>query len=604
MDTESVKNKIRNLIANMEFLHPADARKMREEVRDLEILLILSWLWMCPFASVKDLEGFVDLFKLAKINNLLEEAVAAGLMACVRQGKTFSTQRRFFLDLKGLYRVRDYYRIPLEWQVTEEGVKRLAQRLRMVEAFYRVLPGLWRSAALEKTMSFYLDPDPESPPMNLDERMRLVRFQWVRQGPTHAVAWYQTWEGREVWFPVHWYGIHHNDKTTGDDLEDFVEGPKTSRDFWRPAPASPPGLIIVAIDALAAYRAKRLFLPTKHAAIVTPEGRILLSMKPSCPSGSVHATSDSPGRLGKPLRIAAWLETPQMAAMDGVTSRKALEWVESWPGSRTVDVANGIGQPRSKTTEILNALKVPLEDLSKPNSKPHRLVQEMERGQLHLGTAGMLEASRRDRASYKKPRRTLGSYLDTEGHWRRSQSKHNAHVVKLAIRFGMGKERMVVAPGWRLTINYHDQTQIAPDLWLEVPWMYGLVLWHCVEYEQSAKNEGTIHNKLNTYRTALKTLGEPWPILMICKTEEAAKMFELLGDDLLMLVAAYDDVMDQENHAFAGETPVWRYRGTRVHINHLVGQMVADGIRPDLFELADSWAERDTDHLRRQQVNA
>ena len=305
MDTERIKEQIEALTTLKEDLLSQEARELRGKIRDLEILLILSWLWMCPLASAKDLEGLVDLFTLPKINSLLDEAVDAGLVVCVRQGRTYSIQRRFFLDLRGVYRVRDHYHIPLAWQVTEEGVKRLVHRLRKVEAFYRVLPGLWRSGALEAPQSFHVSQDPDSPPIILDDQMRLIRFQWVRQGPTHAVAWYRTIGGHVVWVPVHWYGFHHTDKTArdetiDDDLAIFSQNLGASGDFWSGRPACPPGLIIVAIDIFAAFKAKMLYPPARDAAIVTPEGWLSGYMKPRCPMGSVNGTGDRPGRLGRP----------------------------------------------------------------------------------------------------------------------------------------------------------------------------------------------------------------------------------------------------------------------------------------------------------------
>ena len=584
MDTERIKDLLEELDVEMEGLTPPESRVMRERIRDLEVLLILSWLWRCPLAGAKDLEGFVDLFSLSKIHSLLEKAVAAGFVLYVHYGKTYDVQRRFFLDLKGINRIRDHYRIPLEWQVTEEGLKRLVRRLRSAEAFYRILPKMWQYSVLKAPESFHKNPDPEDPPITLDDRMRLVGFQWVQRGSTHIVVWYQTTEGHEIWFPVHWYGFHHRDKTTRDEpirdgLQGFSEGLETSSDYWTEAPASPPGLIIVAIDFLAALRAKLLYPPARDAVIITPETWVYQYMTPKCPMGSVKVLSDPPRTVGRPARVVESLETPEMSAMKGVTNRKLLEWVESWPGSREIDVAEGVGQPRSKTKEILEVLKVPLTNPSKPNAPPQYLVQVMEGRRLHLGTAGIKASSQRDRCSYQTAYGPLGSYLDATGHWRRNQMDHNRRVAKLAIRFQKG-EGMFVAAGWRLVINYTAGPQLAPDMWVEVPWEDRRVVLHCVEYEQSAQSDSGVDKKLNNYRQAMTEMNEPWPMLMICKTKEAAERFGRRGDDLLMLVAAYDEVMDRKNHAFHGEESVWRYRGSRVDIDHLVGPYLDGRFRP------------------------
>ena len=86
-------------------------------------------------------------------------------------------------------------------------------------------------------------------------------------------------------------------------------------------------------------------------------------------------------------------------------------------------------------------------------------------------------------------------------------------------------------------------------------------------------------------------MGEPWPILMICKTRKAADEFEVRGDDLLMIVAVYDELVDAKRHGLFGEGSVWRYRGERVDMGHLVRQLLYDLIRLDLFEFTDSRLE-------------
>ena len=586
MNTERVEELISELVEDIPRLGTQEARQCRAEIRDLEMILILSWLWQWPLSSAKDLEG-LGLFGLSKIHNLLKAAADTGLVMGVRQGRTFEVQNRYFLDLKGIYQVRNYYRIGLEWQVTEEGVKRLIQRLRMVEAIYRVLPGVWRSGAVAFPRSFFLDTDPDADPLTLDDTMRLTRFHWVRQGEAHAIAQFQTVDGSDVCIPVHWYGIHHKTDTI-PDLAAFYDMLDTAPDFRYPGLASPPGVVIVAVDPLAALQAQRGYAPGLPAAIVSPEGRLFQKMMPVPPRGFVRGTGDAAGRLGTPAKVVEWLDKPEIAAINGVTKRAAAEWVENWPSCLTTDVAEGIGQPRSKTTAILDALMVPLEDHSQPASYPRRLVQKMERSRLYLGTAGILPASRRDRTSYQTALSPLAGYLNPRGRWRRSQADHSRRVARLAIRFQKEKAPLFVAPGWRLVINYENKTQLAPDLWLQVPSGDGGLVWHCVEYEQTAVKGDDINGKLNPYRIAMNELREPWPLLVICKTRDAADEFGVQGDDLPMLLAVYDEVIDEKERGLNGERSVWRYRGGRVDISHLVGLMVGLDGRPNPSEWADS----------------
>lgn len=81
-------------------------------------------------------------------------------------------------------------------------------------------------------------------------------FTWLRQGPLHAlVGMQQGTERNRFWVPLIWYGPHAPKNLLPDRLHHLFDDLETEPDPEFGAPARPPGVVIVAADALAAARA-------------------------------------------------------------------------------------------------------------------------------------------------------------------------------------------------------------------------------------------------------------------------------------------------------------------------------------------------------------
>ena len=435
-------------------------------------------------------------------------------------------------------------KVELEWQVTERGLKRITQYLLMIEVVYGLAPNLWKSNAVRDPFLSSTGLAGEVDGRPLYEGRELVRFHWIRRGRVHAVGEYIDSDGSRIWVPFIWFGRHHK-RETRSTLEVLFQDLETSPDFLSGEPASPAGVVIVVADRLSGFRVKRDFALGIPTAVVSAEGELIEKMEPGFPSGYFGVPTDGAINLGIPETVSEWAETdPVLGGLRGATSVRTFQSIEDWPGIQIGDLAKGIGQPR-------RAARVLVERLTRAG-----IVEPVDKG-LYLSDAGRALAARRDRVSPQTVHRSLGAYTKVDGQRSRHMQRHNSGVARLAINFR--KHGMVAGPGWRLVINYPGETQIAPDMWVLVPVEHGRGLWHTLEYELSAQAESSIERKLRPYRTA-QLLGEPWPLLMVCGTREAAEKFGKMGNDLPMLVSTAEAGL---KGAFYGAESVWKVGAKR-----------------------------------------
>ena len=535
-------------------------------LRDQTMLLLLWWLWQIPLASAKNLSD-IGFFPVGKIHRLVQEIVDYGYIGRLELGVGHRKTSRYFLHRKGIGCLNQG--LPLifrySWQMTEAALERFICRLRMMEAIYDVATWILQSNAVQTPAFFDTTPDgAESRPM-LNAGMRLVRFTWLRSGPVHAIAEYRDRDGETCNLPFIWYGLHHGPDPLPAAISELFAGLKTAPDaLWYGVPASPGGLAIVAIDRLAAFRARTQLAPHLPTAIVDASGNLINRLIPMRPYGALIETTVLPGLLGVPENLGQVVQNDAtLSAVCGVPKNAAFEWIENWPGSRTSEVAEGIGQPRSAVRAIVEELIAA------------GLVRRYQ-GAFYLDREGLKAAARRDRVSYMTVNRRLRGYLKDSrcSHMK----KHDLAVVRLALKFK--KAGWFVAPGWRHVINLPDKTQVAPDLWLLLPIGDGRGIWTCVEYERSATDASKIDGKIGPYRTLLLE-GQAVPMLMVTEEMAPALIFARRGNDIPMLVATYDDVI---SGPWYGPGSVWRYRGATVDIDHLK-TVVA---RPDLVERIDT----------------
>ena len=168
---------------------------------------------------------------------------------------------------------------------------------------------------------------------------------------------------------------------------------------------------------------------------------------------------------------------------------------------------------------------------------------------LYLTAAGEVVFAGMDRDNVERIRQRFGEYSTARG--RISKASHDKNTHRLQGRFlkrGGNRRRTTPDQRWfatsghRLSINFPDETQLAPDLWLIIPIGDGTGLLVAVEYEQTAKNPKRVEVKLQPHFVA-RGLNAPFPLLVAC-TETALQTFQAQGVGLFMLVASLQDALE------------------------------------------------------------
>ena len=168
---------------------------------------------------------------------------------------------------------------------------------------------------------------------------------------------------------------------------------------------------------------------------------------------------------------------------------------------------------------------------------------------LYLTPAGEVVFAGMDRDNVERIRKRFNEYSTARGRIRKASHDKNAHRLqgKFLKRGGNRRrttpdQRWFATSGLRMVINFPDETQLAPDLWLIIPIGDGTGLLVAVEYEQTAKNSKRVEVKLHPHFVA-RDLNAPFPMLMACK-EKAVPIFQAQGVGLFMLVASLQDALE------------------------------------------------------------
>ena len=178
---------------------------------------------------------------------------------------------------------------------------------------------------------------------------------------------------------------------------------------------------------------------------------------------------------------------------------------------------------------------------------------------LYLTQDGETVFAGMDRDNVGRIRQRFGEYSTARGRIRKASHDKNAHRLQgQFLKRGGNRRRTAPDQRWfatsglRMVINFPDETQLAPDLWLIIPIGDGTGLLVPVEYEQTAQNSRRVEMKLHPHFVA-RHLNAPFPLLMAC-TETALQTFQAQGVGLLMLVASFQDAL-ADGWLLASETP-------------------------------------------------
>ena len=248
-------------------------------------LTLLKMLWQMQYASASDLKGwpFVSASRVEPNLNLL---LTKGLIVCEILGWMRDAQRRYVLLDEGTDLVTELTGWRPTWFQSDAGKMNIRSRGPMVECFYHVAPRIWSPDLVRERPNsrpgvdedfrghlYYYDPEAywEMEP-DVHAEPQPDSFTWLRQGPLHAlVGMHPGSEPHRFWVPLVWYGTHGPKDGLPSTLDRVFDHLETEPDPNLDAPARPPGVVIVAADALAAALASREMPRTMRHMIITYE---------------------------------------------------------------------------------------------------------------------------------------------------------------------------------------------------------------------------------------------------------------------------------------------------------------------------------------------
>ena len=513
-----------------------------------EQMAILDLLREQPFSSVADLVKRHEFQgkSRAGIHRHLQGLFTRDYVDRIEMGWTQKAKHRYFLISKGNTAVERISGKPTEWAETELALRRLSTQGQLLEMSYDIAPGLFSSGAVCTSWRCSFP---------------LVRWRWVSRGPVSAVAQYGvTHSGNaltaRLLVPFVWYGRRPKPNPLPKNGAQWLDASMAGLDDQTGSHILFGGVVILAPDRLAGMRARRDLDPSTPRAIVTADqrygGPVIEAMMPESRKIRIGYVDKPPVRLGQPERIKSYLKDhPVHAIVQGKTSHLILTAVEEWPAGNVDQMARLCGHPPSTVRKVVRRFE------------QVGLVEGDEDGKLYPTAVIRAFAEDRDRLSHRKSRGRAGAERSPTGKRRAHMSEHEAGVVEIAARF---KEAGIfAAAGWRMIVAFPYRTQIVPDLWALIPLNDTSAVWHAVEYEKTATEEGRIGDKLRPYRVAVG-MGEGYPLLMVCETEKAAESFAALGRDLPMCVGVYHRVLKRP---FYGPASAWSSHEAAVDVDHL-----------------------------------
>ena len=153
-----------------------------------------------------------------------------------------------------------------------------------------------------------------------------------------------------------------------------------------------------------------------------------------------------------------------------------------------------------------------------------------------------------------------------------------------------GRYGRLAAPGFRWVVTLSDpnlgDTQLKPDLWVQLPCPNGRNVWLPVEYELTARTDRAILRKLRPWIVAAE-FGRYWPVVFVVPDEQTCEKIKSIGYNLGIPVAAAT-VKDFELGLKMGlsiDLRFWRAGEGRVSVADWTQMVVQHWRRPDLVDL-------------------
>ena len=159
-----------------------------------------------------------------------------------------------------------------------------------------------------------------------------------------------------------------------------------------------------------------------------------------------------------------------------------------------------------------------------------------------------------------KPRSTIGT----------ARAKRRKAISEIRARFR--EEGFDVFDGRRMGMGRPTgKQQWHPDLWVPIPGGARRSVWHAVVVDPSTQADGVIREFLRSYWYSARRDRDDRALLVVCRDDAAAQLFDEIGDDLNMMVATYRDCLRGQ---FSGSESVWKSLAGIKDIDFLAKQMM------------------------------
>ena len=541
--------------------HPVGGRSEDPTLADFPLEeRILVTLARQPLASASNIARRLELSD-SEIHKECRNLEKNKLIAGRQLGVTRRVQRRYVLARLGVMHVtKDFeYKgllraaLPLTWQMTEEGAKRLLLWFPMIESLYEILPAFWTCGLAAPFQWQSLYPDPCCSSYVWLGVPTLTEVLWLPRGRLHVVTkWrFERHNGRTINYsiPILWTGLLPQEDYQSRSLRlgsEYIRSPRSPEDkiLWEielPVAA-------IGVDEFAAFRARTAYGDDVHVGSVDTAGAVAWSAEASHHEWTLAENPPKARSIGHP-EAAAIEEGPDLVALGGMREYRLLTFLSDFRGATKANLTKAFHMSRGAATAALGRL----EGLGLVTSAGENL---------YITRRCLDMLAERDRVAVG--RLVEVTYSDPDGPDAVRERRHDAAVAEVAAAFrGAGFQ---VAAGWRWVVSWKDG-QLVPDLWVQVP-VPGREegAWVAVEVEFSAKTEKRIGEKLRSYRLAPLRLNRIYPILVITGEALPAKRFDELAGDLPVLTATMEEFL---TGVWEGPESVWRCKGQPVGMSHI-----------------------------------
>jgi len=500
-------------------------------------MLCLSYF---PLASESDLGVLGDVQKNRNYR-VLRRLYEEGLVIREPMGRAGRVINRFWLSTQGAERTRVLEQLPARLIHGEAWLKRLAQRLQMVESFYPLGINLWEHPGVDTRAELYLTPDPNEEPTVFGPDVGIRGFHWIRRGDIHAVASYDN----DGWVAFVWLGAtltaHDVEKKGARAVAELADG-----DF------QPAGWVLVGADRLAAALGAELW-PSTHVMAVTADGHVERRMSPAAFSYQRYVGPDALTELGEPGALGPWYRRdPAMQALHGRFRYQVYQYIADRRGIT----------PEQLKKRFRDSCAGPLAKLAR-----EQLITKREGG-LYVMRVGGLAQAHMDGTSHSAIYKRLDRFVTGDGTYRRLQQRHDRNLVDVCQK--LEQEDIPAFDGRRYLRDEPQVTQIRPDAAVLLDSRRGGSVIVALELEFRARGGKTMEGKLGPYRRSQQHTGKQAPSFWVFEDRAVEERYTRAGRGLLMFTTTLDDFMSRPSRSPDGP---WRYQGRTVSIDAIVGMI-------------------------------